>query len=69
LGILRLSKRYSPARLENACRRALQANALSYRHVEAMLKNGLDKESIRDETAPARPGVVHLNIRGRDYYN
>lgn len=69
LGILRLSKRYSPVRLESACRRALQANALSYRHIDAMLKNGLDQEPTRDETAPARPGVVHLNIRGRDYYN
>lgn len=69
LGILRLSKRYGTTRLESACRRALQVNALSYRHIEATLRNGLDHEPIPDETAPARPGVDHPNIRGRDYYN
>jgi len=69
LGILRLSKRYSAPRLEAACSRALHVNALSYRHIEATLKNGLDQEPVRDETTPARPGIVHSNVRGRDYYN
>src|SRR5207247_4515541 len=43
LGILRLAKRYDAARLEAACARALAAGARSYRHVDAILKRGLDR--------------------------
>jgi transposase len=70
LGILRLSKRYGHARLEAACGRALHVNALSYKHVESTLKHGLDAEAITDTTTtPARPGLVHENVRGRGYYH
>jgi transposase len=65
LGILRLAKRYDPARLEAACARALTAGARSYRHVDAILKRGLDCPT--DPPAPT-PGPAHANIRGRDYY-
>jgi transposase len=68
LGILRLAKRYGPERLEAACARALAVNALSYKHVESTLKHGLDRDKLDDSTKPARPGVVHENVRGRDYY-
>ncbi|MEO1333933.1 MAG: IS21 family transposase, partial [Myxococcota bacterium] len=43
LGILRLDKRYGSKRLEAACARALEAGATSYRHVAAVLKNGIDR--------------------------
>jgi transposase len=69
LGILRLAKRYGPERLEAACGRALAVNALSYKHVESTLKHGLDRDKLDDPTKPARPGVVHENVRGRDYYH
>jgi len=69
LGILRLAKRYGPERLEAACCRALAVNALSYKHVESTLKHGLDRDKLDDPTKPARPGVVHENVRGRDYYH
>ena len=43
LGILRLGKRYGNDRLEAACARALAVSARSYRHVDSILKAGLDR--------------------------
>ncbi len=67
LGILRLGKRYGDARLEAACRRALHVRARSYRHVESILKNGLDRVAMNDEQT--RLPLSHENVRGRDYYH
>ena len=69
LGILRLGKRYGDERLEAACGRAVRARARSYRHVAAILKNGLDRlpdqDAVEEDTTP----VVHDNIRGGGYYH
>jgi transposase len=67
LGILRLGKRYGEARLEAACSRALRVRARSYRHVESILKNGLDRVVATDE--PTSLSLTHENVRGRDYYH
>ncbi|MBA3844351.1 MAG: IS21 family transposase [Actinobacteria bacterium] len=67
LGILRLGKRYGEARLEAACGRAIRVRARSYRHVESILKNGLDRVVTADEQTS--PPLVHENVRGRDYYH
>jgi len=67
LGILRLAKRYGPDRLEAACARAGSVDARSYRHVDSILKHGLDRL--------ARPAVplalllpTHEHLRGPEYY-
>lgn len=66
LGLLHLAKRYSPARLESACARALPAGLCSYKGV----KNILDAQL--DGLAPEEPAAVvpasHENIRGSAYY-
>jgi transposase len=69
LGILRLARRDGPARLEAACARALAVGARSYRHVDAILKHGLDRVPLPapGAAAPARP-VVHDQVRGATYY-
>jgi transposase len=70
LGILRLERRYGAERLEAACGRALVVKARSYRHVESILRNGLDRmpmTSPEREQTPATP--PHENIRGGDYYH
>jgi transposase len=68
LGILRLGKRYGDARLEAACARALTVGARSYRHVDSILKNGLDR--VIDEAEPSSHAPVdHENLRGRTYYH
>jgi transposase len=68
LGILRLGKSYGEQRLEAACDRALQINALSYRSIESILKSGLDQRPIKAEEDNSKP-VQHRNIRGADYYD
>lgn len=70
LGILRLAKRYGDARLEAACARALAAGARSFRHVDSILKHGLDRVPPR-VTAVETPSPVttHENVRGPNYYN
>jgi transposase len=70
LGILRLAKKYGPERLEAACARAVAVRARSYRHVDAILKNGLDRVPLAtSETPNSTSRVMHGNVRGRDYYN
>lgn len=70
LGILRLGKRYSPERLEAACRRALRIGAVTYRSVESILKTGKDQVPLGDEeqTTLTLP-QDHDHVRGPDYYN
>jgi hypothetical protein len=41
--------------------------ARSYRHVESILKNGLDRVARADEPTPV--SLTHENVRGRDYYH
>lgn len=70
LGILRLAKRFGDARLEAACGRAGAVRARAYRHVESILKNGLDRLPSPDEAAEERaPLAAHENIRGGGYYH
>jgi transposase len=67
LGILRLAKRYGPQRLEAACTRAVAVRARSYRHVDSILKRGLDRVPLPAIEARVAP-TAHENVRGADYY-
>jgi transposase len=71
LGILRLEKRYSRERLEAACARALSAGARSYRHVDSILKHGLDRQRSQEPSATGEPRqlLLHENVRGGRYYH
>jgi len=66
LGVIRLAKRYSPERLEAACGRALLLKAYSYKNVESILKNNLDKQDLPEPTT-GKP-IIHYNLRGKEYY-
>jgi transposase len=68
LGLLRLEKRYGAARVNAACARALAAGARSYRHVDSILKHGLDRQGVLVEEAAPRSARVHDNVRGPAYY-
>ena len=68
LGILRLAKRYSALRLEAACTRAGAVGARSYRHVDSMLKHGLDRIAGPEVSLPLTLTPAHEHLRGRDYY-
>lgn len=66
LGIIRLEKKYSKERLENACKRALRFGGTSFRSVQSILKKGLDQQEVFSPDTSS--GVEHENIRGSDYY-
>ncbi len=68
LGLLRLAKRHGPERLEAACARAVAAGARSYRHVESILKHGLDRLPLDGEAPTPDPRPPHANVRGPAYY-
>src|SRR6059036_623307 len=63
LGILRLAKRDGAARLEAACARALIVGVRSYRHVDSILKHGLDRLPPPEpaEQLPLAPAHEHLH--------
>ena len=69
LGILRLAKTYGGDRLEAAAARAVAVGARSYRHVESMLKHGLDRTPLEAEGEASQLTLIHDNLRGPGYYN
>jgi len=69
LGILRLARHYGKERLEGAATRALAVGARSYRHVDSILKHGLDRLPLRVQarSVGAMPSD-HEHLRGPGYY-
>jgi transposase len=69
LGVIRLGERYGGDRLERACARAVRHRAFTYRSVEAILKNNLDRAD--DQAAADQGGALpaHPNVRGSSYYH
>jgi len=68
LGILRLGKTYTDARLEAACTRALLLGTHRYKSIESILKKGLDAKLIEVADDPVLP-QQHENVRGSGYYH
>lgn len=68
LGLLRLARVYGAERLEVACACSLNVRARSYRHVESILKNSLDRIAPRTTDVPAQHSAEHENLRGKTYY-
>jgi len=65
LGILSLSQKYGPQRLQKACKQADRFGTYSYKRIESMLKLALEEEQHPElELIPA-----HENIRGSEYYH
>ena len=68
LGILRLGKRYSEQRLENAAKRALVIGATRYQSIESILKRGLDQQPLPAVEPKSTTPSSHTNVRGANYY-
>lgn len=69
LGLLRLSKQYGATRLEAACARGVAVGVRSYRRIDSILKNGLDRMPLFDTTFETEERQIeHENIRGPAYY-
>lgn len=67
LGIMRLGKRFGEERLEAACQRALTLGACSYKSIESILRQGLERKAVAEQQA-LDLDIAHANIRGADYY-
>jgi transposase len=68
LGVLRLAKVYGNARLEAACERAIQINAVTWRSLDSILKHNLDRRPKSTEAQSSLP-LEHANVRGPEYYH
>ncbi|MDO8863619.1 hypothetical protein Q6D67_18155 [Haliea sp. E1-2-M8] len=69
LGLLNLARRYSKARLEKACERALAIRSLSYQSIASILKQGLDQQVLEGDVHLQSDLPLHDNVRGADYYH
>jgi len=67
IGVLRFTKSHGNERVEAACLRALELHSISYRTVSSILKNGLEKVSVKPK--PTVRTIDHPNVRGPDYYH
>ena len=66
-------KRYGTERLEQACARAHAARARSYKHVDSILRNGLDRlpppaPPTAERASQDAATASHENVRGEQYY-
>jgi len=67
LGVLRLAKKYTDQRLEQACTKARTTHRINYQILRNILKNNMDK--IKTDQQPELFKIVdHKNIRGSDHY-
>ncbi len=71
LGIIRMGEKFGNARLEKASQRALDLGCHSYRFVNEMLKNNMDKLIVADDKNKQMSfsAVEEANTRGTGYYN
>lgn len=67
-GLIRLGETHGSERLDAACERALAINSPSYKSVNEILKQGLDKLPLPKPAKKESPPIQHENVRGADYY-
>ena len=68
LGVLSLKNSYGIERLHAACERAVRMNAISYRSIATILKNGLDRQAANTQIELTLP-EQHDNLRGAGYFH
>ena len=68
--LIRMGQRYTPERLDDACRRALDVDLIDVRRVERILVRALEEEAVPQLPLPipagrfARPGSVFAHAKG-----
>jgi transposase len=65
LGIIRLNGKYPAARVEAACKKALNFSLYRYRNVKNILDKNLENDFIENKLENK---IAHENIRGAQYY-
>lgn len=67
-GLKKLCKQFGKERLNQACRRALVLNCVSYKSILSILESGLDKTPHLQEVQQPTANRAHQNLRGPNYY-
>ena len=68
MGLLKLADKYTPERLENACKKALSYTPRpSLKHIQAILSSGQDLQNDEPTEQPNRASQYGFT-RGEDYY-
>lgn len=67
-GVRSLGAKYEAARIEEACRRVLAFERVSYKSVERILRLGLDQAPAPAASSPSAPVIEHDQVRGADYF-
>lgn len=69
MGLLKLADKYTPNRLENACKRALNFTSRpSYKNIQVILSSGQDKQEEQSENAASAANEQDGFTRGDSYY-
>lgn len=66
LGVIRLARTWGAERLNLACRRAIDLNACSYKHIKLILENNGYSRPL--PAASLQIARKHENVRGPEYY-
>ncbi|HGN3019263.1 TPA: IS21 family transposase, partial [Pseudomonas aeruginosa] len=69
LGLLNLHKKYSKARLNVACARALKTQVWRLAGIKSILEKGLDKQPLPENKPDLLSTLEHENVRGSKYYH
>ena len=67
MGLRQLNKQFKAERLNQACRRALTLNCITFKSIQSILVRGLDQAPYLNEVS-AKSTPMHQNLRGADYY-
>lgn len=67
-GLRSLHKTYDLPRIEEACRRVLSFERVSYKSVERTLRLGLDLTPWEEDTTASAPPIEHDQVRGAAYF-
>ena len=54
--LIRLGQRYTPQRLDDACRKALAVDLIDVRRVERILVEALEQSEVQEHPQPLPPG-------------
>ncbi len=70
MGIIQLHRVYGSQRLNNACKRAVYGEAISYNRIKNILANNLDKEYLDTSEEDSSKSHIppHDNIRGQQSF-
>jgi transposase len=66
LGVVRLARAWGNARVDAACRRAVELNACSYKYIKLILESG--SGDARPAAKQLTLSIAHDNVRGPEYY-